>query len=165
MTTRVLAALIVFSRMVASVVSIAAEEPRASHQEIKLSPDLLDLLKVEMREIATGVQSIAIALATADWKVIQDSSDKIRESYVMEKKLTPDLKKELAHVLPAHFKQLDAEFHQRAARLGAAAAAHDAELAAFHYARLVEGCAICHSAYARSRFPGFVPPVQQDHHH
>tara|TARA_R110001599_G_scaffold353838_1_gene599677 strand:- start:37197 stop:37376 length:180 start_codon:yes stop_codon:yes gene_type:complete len=59
----------------------------------------------------------------------------------MEKKLTAAQVKELEQVLPVHFKQLDAEFHQRVVRLGAAASTHDAELVAFEYSRLPETCA------------------------
>ena len=118
-----------------------------------------------MREIITGVQGIAVSLASADWQAIQEASTKIRTSYIMEKKLTPAQAKELEQALPERFKQLDAEFHQRAERLGAAAAAHDSELVAFHYSRLVESCALCHAAFAKPRFPGFSSPAQQEHHH
>lgn len=108
---------------------------------------------------------MALSLASADWESIQETSAKIRASYLMEKKLTPAQAKELDVALPEQFKRLDAQFHQRAERLGTAAAAHDPELVAFHYSRLLESCALCHSAYAKSRFPGFASPVQQDHHH
>ena len=118
-----------------------------------------------MREIITGVQGIAVSLASADWQAIQEASTKIRTSYIMEKKLTPAQAKELEQALPERFKQLDAEFHQRAERLGAAAAAHDSELVAFHYSRLGESCALCHAAFAKPRFPGFSSPAQQEHHH
>jgi len=165
MTTKVLMTFIIFGSMVASAVTIAAEEPHPPQHQVELSPGLLTLLKAEMRELSTGVQSVALALATADWKAIQDISSKMQASYIMEKKLTSAQTKELAQALPAHFKQLDAEFHQRAARLRAAASTYDPELVAFHYSRLVESCALCHAAYARSRFPGFAPPVQQGHHH
>lgn len=165
MTTKLLAAIIIVGSLVAGVVHISAEEPLPPHHEVELSPDLLNLLRAEMRELAGGVQGVALALVTADWKAIQEASSKIRASYLMERKLTPAQAKELAHALPEHFKQLDAEFHQRAEKLGAAAAAHDPELVVFHYARLVESCAHCHAAYARSRFPGFAPPIQQGHHH
>jgi|GEM_PF-869114 len=110
-------------------------KPPAPQPDIKLSPDLQNLLRVEMREITTGVQGIAVSLATADWHSIQEISTKIRTSYIMEKKLTPAQAKELEQVLPEQFKQLDAEFHQRAEWLGVAAAAHDPELVAFHYSR------------------------------
>jgi len=67
--------------------------------------------------------------------------------------------------LPAQFKQLDAEFHQRADSLAMAAEAHDPELVVFPFSRLVETCARCHAAYAKSRFPGFDAEVEQHHHH
>jgi hypothetical protein len=166
MMTRLLTILIVLSSMLAPNCELFAEEPPAAYHDITLSSGLLGLLRAEMREIAEGVQRIALALATADWKTVQETSAMIHQSYVMAKKLTPDQAQELAQALPKHFKQLDADFHQRAAKLGTAASAHDAELAVFHYARLVESCAVCHSAYAQSRFPGFAPPpVQQGHHH
>ena len=118
-----------------------------------------------MREITTGIQNIVPALATADWATIAQTSEKIRASYIMEKSLTPAQLEELEHQLPEPFKQLDAEFHLRAAKLGAAAAAHDSELVVFHYSRLLDSCTRCHAAYAGARFPGFNPPVQEPHSH
>ncbi len=165
MAMGLLSIFLVFSSIVTIAVNISAEEPPIQQQELVLSVDLLTLLRAEMREISVGMQNTALALATADWKAIQATGDKIRQSYVMEKKLTPSQAKELAHALPEHFKQLDAEFHQRAVRLGTAASAHDAELVAFHYGRLIESCVLCHAAYARSRFPGFASSVQKDQHH
>ena len=165
MYKKFLATTIVIGSLAAIPVHTCAEEPHASHQAIELSPDLLNLLREEMREIATGVQGIAVSLATADWHSIQETSEKIRASYIMEKKLTAAQAKELGRALPEHFRQLDAEFHQRAERLGVAAAAHDAELVAFQYSRLIESCAVCHSAYANTRFPGFSSPARQGHHH
>ncbi|MGD8742818.1 MAG: cytochrome c [Granulosicoccaceae bacterium] len=165
MATKLLATILVIGSLSPAHVNTYAAEPHAPHQDVQLSPDLLNLLRAEMREIAGGVQGIALSLATADWKSIQETSEKIRASYIMEKKLTPAQAKELEQALPEQFKQLDAQFHQRAERLGMAAAAHDPELVAFQYSRLVESCALCHSAYATSRFPGFAPPVPQPHHH
>jgi len=115
-----------------------------------------------MREVVWGMQKILVALASADWKTVRDSSDRIRAIYVMEKKLTPEQEKELEQILPQRFKQLDADFHRRAARLEAAASEHDAKRATFQYGRLVEACVTCHAAYARSRFPGFALPTGQE---
>lgn len=56
-------------------------------------------------------------------------------------------------------------YHQRAEMLGAAAAAHDAELVMFHYSRLLESCTRCHAAYAGARFPGFTSPDPEHHTH
>jgi len=165
MSDKLLATIIVIGCLAAVPVHTYAAEPHDPHQGIELSPDLLNLLRAEMREIAGGVQVIALSLAAADWMSIQETSTRIKASYIMEKKLTAAQAKELEQALPERFKQLDAEFHQRAERLGVAAAAHDPELVAFQYSRLIESCALCHSAYAKSRFPGFSSPAQQDHHH
>jgi len=165
MTRKLLATIFVICNLASGSISTYAAEPQAPQPGIKLSPDLQNLLRAEMREITTGVQGIAVSLASADWQSIQETSTKIRTSYIMEKKLTPAQAKELEQALPERFKQLDAEFHQRAERLGGAAAAHDPELVAFHYSRLVESCALCHAAFARSRFPGFLTPAQQGHPH
>lgn len=108
---------------------------------------------------------MALSIATADWKSIQDTSMKIRASYIMEKKLTPAQAAELKTALPERFKKLDADFHNRAEKVGAAAAAHDAELVVFQYSRLLESCAGCHSEFAKSRFPKFSSAPQQVHHH
>lgn len=165
MSNKLLATTMVIGSLVAVPLHPYAAETQAQHQDIELSPGLLKLLRAEMREIAGGVQRIALSLATADWKAIQETSTKIRASYILEKKLTPAQAKELEQALPEQFKRLDAEFHQRAEKLGAAAASHDHELVAFQYSRLVENCAQCHAAYAKSRFPGFGTALPQAHHH
>jgi cytochrome c556 len=156
-------AIVVIGSIVACSVSTYAAERLARNQDLKLSPDLTELLRAEMREVANGVQGVTLSLATADWKSIEDTSVKIRASYIMEKKLTAAQAGELENALPEQFKQLDAEFHQRAEKLGAAAAAHDAELVVFHYSRLLESCTRCHSVYAHARFPGFSSPTPHDH--
>lgn len=163
MATKVLATIFVIGSLSMASANIYAAEPLPFRQDVRLSPALLNLLRAEMREITAGVQRIALSVATADWKAIQETSAKIRASYIMEKKLTPAQAQELERVLPEQFKRLDAEFHQRAEKLGTAAAAHDPELVAFQYSRLVESCAQCHSAYAKSRFPGFATPLPHDH--
>jgi cytochrome c556 len=165
LTTRLLVTFILCGSIAASAVTTPAEEPHPLQHDVILSPALRNLLRAEMHEIVAGVRQVPLALATADWKTIEETGKKICESYVFEKKLTPAEEKELADALPEHFRRLDAEFHQRAAKLAAAASAHDPELVAFHYGRLVEGCALCHSEYAGSRFPGFAFPVPQHHHH
>lgn len=148
-----------------STTNIRADEAPHPDRDIHLSPELLELVRAEMREISNGIQGIALSIAAADWRSIQQTSAKISASYIMKQSLTPAQADELKHALPDRFKRLDADFHQRAERLGAAAAAHDAELAVFHYARLVESCARCHAAYASQRFPGFARPEKQAHHH
>ncbi len=133
--------------------------------DLRLSPQVRSLLQEEMREVARGTQALAFALAAADWKTLHDTSAKIRASYILDRKLTPAQRLELEHALPAGFKQLDADFHARAQKLALAAEARDHELAAFHFSRMVESCAACHSTYAKTRFPGFVTPTPAAHGH
>ena len=141
-------AVVILTSLVIAAEFAYTAEPRAATKEVKLSPELLNLLRAEMREISAGVQGMAVAMATPDWKSIQETSGKIRASYIMEKKLTPAQAAELEKALPEQFKQLDAGFHQRAEKVGAAAAAHDAELVAYHYSRLLESCTTCHAEFA-----------------
>jgi cytochrome c556 len=141
-----------------------AAQPAAASTDVHLSPPLRGLLQQEMREVAHGTQTLAIALASADWKTLADTSAKIRASYILEKKLTAAQRQELERALPAEFKQLDAEFHARAEKLEQAARARDHEQAAFHYSRMIENCAACHSAYAKARFPGFASVTPAAHH-
>lgn len=143
-----------------------AQHEAAASEDVQLSPQLRGLLQEEMREVARGTQTLVIALASADWKTVADTSAKIRASYILEKKLTAAQRHELERALPAGFKQLDAEFHARAEKLMHAAEARDHELAAFHFSRMVERCAACHSAYAKARFPGFATLTPAaDHQH
>ena len=165
MFDKFLATMIVIGGLGMACAHACAAEPEAVRQDIVLSPGVLNLHRAEMGEIAGGVQGIALSLATADWMSIQETSRKIRASYIMEKKLTEAQAKELESALPAYFKQLDAEFHQRAAKLGAAAAAHDPEQVAYQYSRLLESCTLCHTSYAKTRFPGFSAPAAPGHAH
>lgn len=130
-----------------------------------LSPNLISLLRAEMAELSSGIQVIALSIATADWRSIEETSKKMHGSYIMKKSLTQPQAKELKSKLPHEFKQLDAAFHARAKKLGDAAAAKDPELVAFHYSRLVEACAGCHSAFAKTRFPGFEKDPKEQHEH
>ena len=150
----------VFASLALALTAAAhAQQPTAASADVHLSPQLRGLLQEEMREVARGTQTLAIALASADWNTLADTSAKIRASYILEKKLSAAQKHELERTLPAGFKQLDAEFHARAEKLAHAAEARDPELAAFHFSRMVEHCAACHSAYAKARFPGFSPAL------
>ncbi len=79
----------------------AAHAQQPAGADVRLSPPLRSLLQQEMREVANGTQALAIALASADWKVLHDTSARIRASYILEKKLTPVQKGELERALPA----------------------------------------------------------------
>ncbi|MGD8526360.1 MAG: cytochrome c [Thioalkalispiraceae bacterium] len=142
-----------------------AQDKHTDTVNLELSTGLMDLLRTEMREILSGVQTIPSSIAMADWKKIADISNKIKSSYILEQKITPEQKNELQRKLPEYFKRMDKNFHMEAVKLESAARSHDPQLVTFHYYRLIESCASCHSTYATKRFPGFLPEKSIEHHH
>ena len=151
--------------MVFGCVSANAQEPHIKQNDLQLSPELMELLRAEMRALLTGVQSLATGIATADWKSVAENSAQISASYILDQKLTPAQREELGTSLPEHFKRLDSEFHLEAEKLEVAATNHDAQLVTFHYYRLIETCTTCHAIYAVSRFPGFRLSTESVHRH
>jgi hypothetical protein len=125
--------LIFLSALFLSVWSVNAQEVPAAKGDLQLSPELIELLRAEMRALLSGVQSLPVGIATADWKSVADTGAQIKTSYILDQKLTPAQKKELSNSLPEYFKRLDSNFHLEAKKLEAAAANHDAQLSAFHY--------------------------------
>lgn len=142
-----------------------AQDKHTEISNLGLSAGLMDLLRTEMREILSGVQSIPSGIAMADWEEVADISNKISSSYILARKITPEQRKELQQKLPEYFKKMDESFHLEAGKLELAARNHDPQLVAFHYYRLIESCASCHAAYATSKFPGFLPKAKIEHHH
>ena len=155
---------LLFSLVIAST-TIQAGDIEHRQGPLKLPPDLLALLQAEMREITGGVQKIPVAIAQADWETLSQTSESIRSSYIMAKALTKEQIEVLESSLPERFKQIDSGFHERAGKLALAAQARDFELASYHYSRLIESCAQCHSLYAQERFPAFGPVEEPGHQH
>jgi len=151
--------------MVFCYVPASAQEPPPAKNDLQLSPELIEVLRAEMRALLTGIQSLAGAIATADWKSVADKSAQISASYILDQKLTPAQRNELNVSLPEYFKRLDSGFHLEAKKLEAAATNRDEQLATFHYYRLIESCTACHAIYAVSRFPGFKPSGEATHEH
>ena len=143
--------------------SAPAKEPPAQASGLSVSPELLELLRAEMRELTSASQAISLALPAGDWAHIAATGEKMHDSYILAKKLTTAQRAELDG-LPELFKRLDEQFHLRAERLAHAAHEKDAELTAFYFSRLLEGCAGCHAAYAQQRFPGFAGDAGDSRH-
>ena len=59
MTTRLWAVLVILGTLLAGPVLCAEEHP-AAQTTVNLPPDLLNLLRAEMREIAGGIQGIGL---------------------------------------------------------------------------------------------------------
>lgn len=131
---------------------------------LQLSPDLRQLFQAEMRELLVGTRTIAESLPVANWESIATSAAAMRDSYVLEKKLTKAQEAELAK-LPGQFRVIDQAFHLRADKLVAAANARDAEAVSFQLSRLLDTCVSCHSSYAASQFPNFTTQHDQAPRH
>ncbi|HEX7037067.1 MAG TPA: hypothetical protein VF210_14925 [Pseudomonadales bacterium] len=143
----------------------AAEPETSSSAEPNLSPDVRELLRSEMREVAAGVQTIAAALPIGGWESVHDTARRIHDSYIMNRALTDAQARELEQALPAQFVALDQALHARALKLAEAAHQHDAEQAAFHFSRMLETCVACHAQFAHGRFPGLEAVEAVEHRH
>jgi len=162
---RILTVCVLLVSMTISSNAIRAQGEEHQGESLVLQPDLLVLLQAEMREITIGVQKIPVAIAQADWETLAQTGKSIQSSYIMAGALTKEQAEALETGLPARFKQIDSEFHARAGKLAHAAQARDFELASYHYSRLIESCAQCHSLYAKTRFPAFGPTGAHGHQH
>jgi hypothetical protein len=157
--------LVFLSVAMLGVVPLSAQETPPAGNELKISPELLEMLRAEMRALLSGVQSLPAGIAMADWKSVATTGAQMRASYILDQELTAAQKKELGASLPEHFKRLDADFHLESKKLEEAATNHDAQLSAFHFYRLIETCTACHSVYAAAKFPGFTPTTEHTHDH
>lgn len=146
-----------------ALLSAHANEPVAQPSGLSMSPELLELLRAEMRELESASQAISLALPAGEWAQIAATGKKMHDSYILERNLTEAQRMELAS-LPERFRSLDEQFHAGAEKLAHAAREKDAELTAFYFSRLLEGCAGCHAAWARQRFPGFAGDTADSHH-
>lgn len=139
-------------------------EPSVSTPSLNMSPDLQQLFQAEMRELLLGTQLIAGALPVGNWDGIADSAMAMRNSYVLDQKLTPAQRHDLEQ-LPQQFKAFDEAFHHRAEKLAHAAKAKDAEAVSFHFSRLLDTCIACHATYAKMKFPNFRSEGRAEHRH
>lgn len=158
------ARILVLAVVIFATPSALPAQPPASVPGLKLSPDLQQLFQAEMRELLVGTQKIAGSLPIADWDGIASSALAMRDSYVLEKKLTTAQRHDLEK-LPEQFKLLDEAFHLRAEKLAHAAQAKDAEGVSFQFSRLLDTCVACHSTFAQPQFPNFRSAAGADHRH
>ena len=123
--------------------------------ELHLSHDLSVLLNREMNKIESGMTKIIPAISAGNWDTITNIAKKIKDSFILKQKITPQQKEELHSSLPKEFIAMDRGFHSTAGKLAHAALDHDGELVNFYFYKLHEKCAMCHAQYASERFPNF----------
>jgi hypothetical protein len=130
--------------------------------ELRLSPDVKNILIREMRYLSSAMKELAPALINGDWQQTATIATKMRDSYIMKQELTSEQMEELHHALPPLFAEYDQAFHEYAGMLAHAAENKNADVANFYLFKLSEACIKCHSRYATERFPGF---VNESHSH
>lgn len=133
----------------------SAIENHSTEQEIDYSETLRRLLVQEMAALQTGMQTLSVAIPAGQWTVIEDISQNMADSFVLQQELTPELREELHQSVPPGFVRLDRSFHADAGSLAQVARERKKELTAFYYYRLLDKCVSCHSIYLPHRFPGY----------
>ena len=145
----------------AYAVQAAEDKPENT---LGLSDSVSVLLKAEMNEIKKGMESLVFAMASGNWKQIQETGHRIKHSYIMKNKLTESQKHELHAKLPAQFREIDKKFHYYAGMLSHVAEERDIELVNFYFAKMNETCMSCHSKFVTNRFEGFRQGNKHEQH-
>ncbi len=122
---------------------------------LDLPPKLRAALVAEMGGLRDGVADIAVKLASGEWAAVATRATRIRDSFIMKQKLSPEELAHLERALPVEFLALDEQFHRHADSLAKAAHRKDGELATFYLYKMTEGCLACHARYATHTFRGF----------
>ena len=131
--------------------SLLAEEPKAVE---KLSNELQNLLSLEMLQIEKGMHKIFSHIIRGEYEQINKSALKIRDSFILRKKLTKAQRNEIKQ-LPKAFLELDHSFHETAGDLANAAEFGDKDSVVEYYQKMTAKCVQCHSKFATFRFKSF----------
>lgn len=131
----------------------------------RLTPKLQKLFAEEMIAVQAASQQILAGLAAGDHASVARQAQAIHDSFILDKKLTAQDRKDLETALPRAFLELDAAFHQLAAKLAEAARRKDMDLQTYYFGRMVESCQICHSQYATDKFPAYGGKTPAAHAH
>jgi len=153
--TVVLLLLLLVFGFIFSISITGARENKIQGHELNLSKKILRILSAEMNAVQRGMTNLSIAVPSAKWEDIILTAKKMKEGYIMQKKLS---KKEMIafhRSIPTGYKELDIQFNEIAGQLLQAAEQHDAEKVSLYLYQLNESCIKCHSKYAAKRFPDF----------
>lgn len=131
----------------------------------RLTPKLQKLFTEEMIAVQAASQQILVGLVAGDHPLVAKQAQAIHDSFILDKNLTAQDRKHLETALPRAFLELDAAFHQLAAKLAEAARHKDMDLQTYYFGRMVESCQICHSQYATDKFPAYGGKTPAAHAH
>ena len=119
-----------------------------------LSDDLRGLLLSEMLQIEKGMHQIFSHMVRGEYEDINRIALKIRDSFILRKKLTDSQRTELKQ-LPKSFLELDHSFHESAGDLANAAEFGEKDTVVEYYQKMAAKCVQCHSTFAKQRFQNF----------
>lgn len=152
--------------------TLSYAEDKAQHKEHgeasgveALSPELRDLLSQEMQALQDGMMSIIPAYISGNWREIESTAGKMKNSYILKQSLTEAQVKELHSLLPHAFVVQDQRFHYLAGMLEHAAKNNKAELINFYFSEMNEACVSCHTNYAKHKFPALSEKKDGEHTH
>lgn len=131
----------------------------------KLTPKLQKLFAEEMTAILQASQQIVAALVTGDHDAVAKNAQAIHDSFILDRNLTAQDRKDLETAVPPAFLELDNAFHQTAAKLAEAARRRDPDLQQYFFSRMLETCQTCHGKYATDRFPALGGKIPATHSH
>lgn len=130
----------------------------------KLKPRLRQLLTEEMKSIKQASEQIYNGMIVGDHSVVANMAEQIHNSFILNRELTEQDKKDLK-VLPPEFLKMDGDFHATAKKLMHAAEQKDSDLQRYYFGKMTESCQTCHSTYVTDRFPGFAGEAPAGHVH
>lgn len=131
----------------------------------KLTPRLKQMLSDEMLSVRQATKQILDGLIVGDHSLVATQAQQIHDSFILDRALTEQDKKDLMKAASPEFLTLDGAFHLTAQKLANAALQKDYELQRFYYSRLVDSCQTCHSQYATDKFPAFSGAQPEGHSH
>ncbi|BAV34433.1 hypothetical protein SCL_2144 [Sulfuricaulis limicola] len=131
----------------------------------RLTPKLQKLFAEEMIAVQAASQQILAGLAAGDHASVAKQAQAIHDSFILDKKLTAQDRRDLETALPPAFLELDGTFHRLAAKLADAARHKDRDLQTYYFGRMVESCQTCHSQYATDKFPAYGGKAPAAHMH
>ena len=129
-----------------------------------LSQDLRSLLIEEMQALQTGMMSIIPEYVSGNWSAIENTANKMNESYILKQNLSESQMHELHSVLPQEFIEKDQRFHYLAGMLEHAAENKKPELINFYFSELTRSCVSCHTQFAIHKFPALNSNVKKQEH-
>lgn len=135
--------------------AIAKESLQNDSHTVIPSEEIRSIYNKEMAEILKGMESLVVAVVSANWDKIARVGNNIEKSYYLDSMLSIEQKLELETSLPKKYKDLDYRFHHYASMVAEGAAKKDIELVNYYIYKMNEVCTTCHAEFASERFQQF----------